>query len=182
MKKIAIYLLPFFLFISCKDDLSIDISSKKISEKKINIIITTNFPENTIFSISAERIYKRKDNTDYYGGVHYYSSEYGVKNGLVEFTLNINDNEWIKDYNQHKEYITKKFPSNKEFTEIDLNSIKDSIEVSVVYSPEYLFNQKNNVLEILGEKGENIKGKGTIKIDGIKMFTKSIKIYSKFEQ
>jgi hypothetical protein len=37
-------------------------------------------------------------------------------------------------------------------------------------------------LEALGEKGENIKGKGTIKIDGIKMFTKSIKIYSKFEQ
>ncbi len=114
--------------------------------------------------------------------MHYYSSEYGIKNGKIEFTLNINDNKWIKNYNQRRESVNKRYPSNKEFTEIDFKSIKDSIEISIVYSPKLLFNQKNNVKKILGEKGENINGKGTIKIDDFKMFKKSIRIYSKFEQ
>jgi hypothetical protein len=174
MKKTIIYLLFFLLFISCKDDFIIDINSKKISKKEIKVTITTNFPENTIFSITAERIYKRKNNENYYGGTHYYSSEYGIKNGKLEFKLKINDSVWISNYNQYRK--------DEKLTEIDYKSIKDSIEISVVYSPKFLFNQKSNVKKILGENGENIRGKGTIKMDGIKVFEKSIKIFSKFEQ
>jgi hypothetical protein len=180
MKKIAIYLLPFLFFISCKDDFTIDINSQKISEKRIKTIITTNFPENTIFSISAERIYKRKNNPSYYGGLHYYSSEYGIKDGKIEFTFNVNDNEWINDYNKQREIELRL--NNKEFTEIDYKSIKDSIEISIIYSPKLLFNQEDNVKKILGNKGENINGKGTIEIKDIRMFKKSINIYDKFEQ
>lgn len=182
MRKIAFYLLLLLIFTSCKNDFTVNINSEKISEKKIKIIITTNFPENTIFSISAERIYKKKDNSNYYGGIHYYSSKYGVKNGKIEFTFDINDNEWINYYNEQRDLQEKLRINNKDFTEIDYKSIKDSIEISIVYSPKLFFNQEDNVKKILGEKGENINGKGTIKIDGIKMFKKSIKIYSKFEQ
>jgi hypothetical protein len=182
MKKTAIYLLFFLLFISCKDDFIIDINSKKTSEKEFKITLTTNFPENTIFSITAERIYKRKNNGNYYGGVHYYSSEYGIKNGKLEFILKVNDSMWINNYNQYREDGNLNEFKNKKLTEIDYKSIKDSIEISVVYSPRFLFNQKSNVKKSLGENGENIKGKGTIKMDGIKVFEKSIKIFSKFEK
>ena len=182
MKKNTIYLLFFLLFISCKNDFIIDINSRKTSEKEFKVTISTNFPENTIFSITAERIYKRKNNENYYGGTHYYSSEHGIKNGKLEFILKVNDSMWINKYNLHRENEKlNKFKNNK-LTEIDYKSIKDSIEISVVYSPRFLFNQKDNVKKILGENGENIRGKGTIKMDGIKIFEKSIKIFSQFEQ
>ena len=180
MRKIGIYLLLLLIFTSCKSYFTVNLNSEKISEKKIKTIITTNFPENTIFSISAERIYKRKKNPNYYRGIHYYSSEYGVKDGKIEFTFDINDKKWINDYNEQRERELRR--NNKDFTEIDYKSIKDSIEISIIYSPKFLFNQEDSVKKILGNKGENINGKGTIKIEDIRIFKKSINIYNKFEQ
>jgi hypothetical protein len=180
MKKIEIYLLLILIFTSCKSYFTVNVSTEKISEKKIKTIITTNFPENTIFSISAERIYKRKKNPNYYGGLHYYSNVDGVKDGKIEFTFEVNDNIWINNYNEHRERQLRM--NNKEFTEIDYESIKDSIEISIFYSPKLLFSQEDNVKKILGNKGENINGKGTIKIDDVRIFKKSINIYNKFKK
>ena len=180
MKKIAIYLLFFSSFISCKDDFTININPKKKSEKKIETTITTNFPENTIFSITAERLYKRKNDSNVYGGTHFFSREFPVKNGMIEFSFEVNDSEWIKNYNQYREIEKKTNPSNKELTEIDYESIKDSLEISVFYNP--IFERNENVKKIVGENGKNLKGKGTIKLEDEKIFRVSKKIYWKFEK
>jgi len=180
MRKIGIYLLMFSLLTSCKEDFTININPKKISEKKIRTVIKANFPENTIFSITAERLYKRKNNSNIYGGTHFFSREFPVKNGIIEFSFEVNDSQWIKYYNEYRESEKKINPSNKELTEIDYESIKDSLEISVFYNP--VFERSENVKKIVGENGMNLNGKGTIELENEKTFRVSKKIYWKFEK
>jgi hypothetical protein len=180
MKNIIITILILTLFIRCKDDYIIDIDIQNISDKKVQTIITTNFPENTVFSISAERLYKRKNDTNYYGGTLYYSMESAVKNGMIELSIDIDDKEWIDDYNDDIKFQKQLKIYNKKFAEIDYRSIKDSIEISVRYTA--IFEQDKNIKKILGEKGENLRGKGTINVEDYQIFRKAVTIYSKFEQ
>ena len=180
MKKIGIYLILILLLTSCKRDFEININPKKTSENKFKTVVETNFPENTIFSITVERLYKRKNNPNIYGGTHFFSREFPVKNGKVEFTFEVNDKKWIKDYNEYREGDKKNEFPNKELTEIDFNSIKDSLEISVFYNPS--FERDENVKKIVGENGKNLNGKGTIKLENEKIFRKTKSIYKKFEK
>lgn len=180
MKNIGIYLILILLITSCKKDFEINITPKKISEKKIKTIIKTNFPENTIFSITVERLYRRINNVNIYGGTHFFSRELPVKNGKIEFSFEVNDKEWIKYYNEHREDDKRNEFPNKELTEIDFKSIKDSLEISVFYNP--IFERDENVKKILGENGKNLSGKGTIELENEKIFRIRKNIYSKFEK
>ena len=177
MKNLIIILLILTLFISCKNDLTINIEAQKINDKKVKTTITTNFPENTVFSITATRIYKRKNNPNYYSGVHYFSRELAVKNGIIEFSFDVNDKDWIDSYNNFRESENQ---FDKELTEIDFKSIQDSLEISVFYEPR--LERDYEVKKVLGEKGEKIRGKGTIEIDDYNVFNEKIKIYDRFER
>jgi hypothetical protein len=178
MKKIGIYLLLILLSTSCKKDFEININPKKISDNKFKTIVETNFPENTIFSITVERLYKRKNNPNTYSGTHFFSREFPVRNGKVEFSFKANDKEWIKYYNQHREDDKEREFPNSELTGIDFESIKDSLEISVFYNP--IFERDENVKKIVGENGENLKGKGTIKLETENIFRVTKSIYNKF--
>ncbi|QXP68467.1 hypothetical protein [Polaribacter sp. AHE13PA] len=180
MKNIGIYLILILLITSCKKDFKINITPKKISEKKFKTIIKTNFPENTIFSITVERLYQRKNNPNIYGGTHFFSREFPVKNGEIEFSFEVNDKEWIKYYNEHREDDKRNEFPNKELTEIDFKFIKDSLEISVFYNP--IFERDENVKKIIGENGKNLSGKGTIELENEKIFRITKSIYSKFEK
>ena len=180
MKKIGIYLMLILLITSCKKDFEININPKKISENKFKTIIRTNFPENTIFAITVERLYKRKNNPNEYSGTHFFSREFQVKNGKVEFSFEVDDQKWIKYYDKYREDDKRNEFPNKELTEIDFKSIKDSLEISVLYNP--IFESDENVRKILGENGKKLSGKGTIKLEDEKIFRTAKKIYSKFEK
>ncbi len=173
MKKTAFIIVILTLFTNCKSELIIQVKTQETNEKKVKAIITTNFPENTILSITAERIYQRKNDSNLYGGTHYYSRELAVKNGEIEFSFNVDDKKWIKNYNEYKKF-------EKGLNEIDFKSIKDSIEITIFYTPE--FERDKNVAKILGKRGGNINGKGTFIFDDYKGFRKTIKIFSKFKR
>jgi hypothetical protein len=179
MKNIGIYLILILLISSCKKDFEINITPKKISKNKFRTIIKTNFPENTIFSITVERLYRRKSNPNIYGGTHFFSREFPVKNGKIEFSFEVNDRKWIEYYNQHREDDKRNEFPNKELTEIDFKSIKDSLEISVFYNP--IFERDENVKKILGENGKQLSGKGTVELENEKIFRITKSIYSRFE-
>ncbi|MDC1162495.1 hypothetical protein OAT18_03555 [Tenacibaculum sp.] len=155
MNKIGIY----FLIISCKKDFEINIISKKRVQNKIRAEIKTNFPENTIFSITAERLYKRKSGSKTYGGTHFFSREYPVKNGVIEFSFDINDTRWIESYNEYRKNEKERDSKNKELTEIDFESIQDSLQISVLYNSE--FERDKKVKDIIGGNGCNLSGNET---------------------
>ena len=180
MRKIGIYLLLITLFTSCKDEFTISINPKKISKKEVRTVIKTNFPENTIFSITVERLFKRKNSLKVYSGTHFFSRELPVKNGKIEFYFEVNDNKWIMEDNEDREFEKNINSSKNYLTEIDYESIKDSLEISVFYNP--VFEQNENVKKIIGENGKNLNGKGTIELEEEKIFRVSKKIYWKFEK
>jgi len=180
MKKIGIYFLFICLLISCKEDFEINIIPKKRAQNKIRTEIKTNFPENTIFSITAERLYKRKNNSKTYGGAHFFSREYPVKNGIIEFSFDINDTSWIESYNEYRTNEKERNSTNKELTEIDFESIQDSLQISVLYNSE--FERDKKIKDIIGENGSNLSGNGTIKLEECKIFLVSKKVYCKFEK
>ncbi|WP_422091717.1 hypothetical protein [Tenacibaculum ovolyticum] len=172
MNKIGIYFLFICLLISCKKDFEINIIPKKRVKNKIRTEIKTNFPENTIFSITAERLYKRKKNSKNYGGTHFFSRNYPVKNGIIEFSFEINDSRWIESYNEYRRNEKKLGSNNKELTEIDFESIQDSLQISVLYNSE--FERDEKVMGIIGKNGSNLSGNGTIERKNIFSFKKNL--------
>ncbi|WP_298511033.1 hypothetical protein [uncultured Kordia sp.] len=184
MKKVSLLLFVTIILISCKEikykeevsNLNIEIKTEKISNQEIKTFITTNFPENTAFTITVSRDYKRQNNGEQYAGELYYTYNSNVKNSSIEFTFDIDDMKWINEY---KKIQKQNAEFDKSLTDIDFSSIKDSIEINVLFTPKA--QQSNNVKELLGVNGENLKGKGTEDNGSFKIFTKTIKIYDKFK-
>lgn len=157
-------------------NVNVDILTEVISETEIETRVKTNFPENTSLTITASRDYKRKNSNEQYAAQLYYSFNSIVKNGLIAFSFNPIDNSWIDRY---EELRKQNFEFDKSLTEIDRLSIKDTIEISVLFTPKK--DQPENVVKIIGENGEYLYGSDVeTNNGGFKIFRKEIKIYSKF--
>lgn len=157
---------------------NVDITTEKVSASEIKATVKTNFPENTSLTITASRDYKRKNNNEQYAADLYYSFSSIVKDGQVSFTFNPLDKGWIDEY----EALRKQNGSfDKSMTEIDKKSIKDTIEISVLFTPKG--KQPENVVKIIGANGENLNGAEvqTNNNVGFKFYDKKIKFYSKFK-
>lgn len=155
---------------------NVDITTEKISETDIKTIIKTNFPENTSLIITASRDYKRKNRDEQYAAQLYYSFSSIVKDGQISFNFNPSDNGWVSEY----EALRKQNGSfDNTLTEIDKKSIKDSIEISVLFTPKG--KQPENVIKAIGINGEKLKGENVEAVSDFKTYENKIKFYHKFK-
>lgn len=165
-------------------EFKVDVKTEEISKNEFQSLITTNFPENTPFTITVSRDYRRKNNDEQYAGQFYYSYRSLVKNNQLKFNFKIDDKKWIKEYeNTVKEYedMTKEYKETYEsLTEIDRKTIKDTIEISILYTP--LVEQSEEIKSLIGAKGENLTGKDVEVFSEYKIYNKIIKIYNEFKQ
>ena len=101
-----------------------------------------------------------------------------MKDGQVSFTFNPLDKGWIDEYEALRK---QNWSFDKSMTEIDKKSIKDTIEISVLFTPKG--KQPENVVKIIGANGENLNGAEvqTNNNVGFKFYDKKIKFYSKFK-
>jgi hypothetical protein len=165
-------------------EFKVDVKTEEISKNEFQSLITTNFPENTPFTITVSRDYRRKNNDEQYAGQFYYSYRSLVKNNQLKFNFKIDDKKWIKEYEDTvKEYedMTKEYKETYEsLTEIDRKTIKDTIEISILYTP--LVEQSEEIKSLIGAKGENLTGKDVEVFSEYKIYNKIIKIYNEFKQ
>ena len=187
MKIKLLLLLSIVTFISCnkknekietkeKIEFKVDITTENISENEIKSIVKTNFPENTPFTISVSRDYSRKNNDEKYAGQLYYSYSSLVKNNQLDFNFKIDYKKWIDEYETLRKENGK---FDKTLTEIDKKTIKDTLEISILYTPKS--EQSEDVKKIIGANGENLTGKDVEKVSDFKVYNKTIKIYNKFK-
>ncbi len=200
MKKKLILFLCTVLIISCNkkidkidkiensenkkiSEFKVDVKTEEISKNEFQSTITTNFPENTAFTITVSRDYRKKNNDELYAGQIYYSYRSLVKNNQLKFNFKIDDKKWIKEYEDEiKEY--ESLPKDNSemdelYTAIDRKTIKDTIEISILYTP---FNeQSEEIKSIIGAKGENLTGKDVEVFPEYKIYNKIIKIYNEFK-
>lgn len=200
MKKKLILFLCTVLIISCNkkidkidkiensenkkiSEFKVDVKTEEISKNEFQSTITTNFPENTAFTITVSRDYRRKNNDELYAGQFYYSYRSLVKNNQLKFNFKIDDKKWIKEYEEEKqkyEGLAKDYSEMDElYTEIDKKTIKDTIEISILYTP--LAEQSEGIKSLIGAKGENLSGKDVEVFPELKIYNKIIKIYNEFK-
>ncbi len=162
-------------------DCKVEITTENISDNSIRTKIQTNFPENTPFTITVSREYIRKNNPLIYEGQLYYSYTSFVKNGEICFDFIVNDKKWIDEY-----YEIKKASDNFDKTLTDIETIKDTLTINVLYTPKA--ESTKEIKDILGENGENMTGKEVEKLEGAEgysdfyVFNKSIKLYNKLKK
>ena len=183
MNKKIILLLSIMTLISCGEtkkqieEFKIDVKTENISENNYKANIKTNFPENTSFTITVSRDYKRKNSSEQYAAEQYYEFSTLVKNGEINFDFKVDDERWINEY---KKLQKENGSFDKTLTDIDFETVKDTLELNVLYTPKGEQNKKN--LEIIGENGEFLKGDGVEKKADFNIFNKKIKIYNKFKK
>jgi hypothetical protein len=190
MKNIYSFLVALifiFIFVASSStpknqtDFKIDIKTENISENEIRVIINTNFPENTPFTITVARGYSRKNNPAEYAGELYYSNASCVKDGEVNFNFSVDDQKWIDEYHQ-----IKKQNESFDYKLTDIETIKDTLEINVLYTPKS--EPSKEIKDIIGENGENLKGAEVHKVEmdegtsGFYVFDKTIKLYNKLKK
>ena len=184
MKIKLLQLLLIATFISCnkktetydKTEFKVNITTENISENEIKAIVKTNFPENTPFTITVSRDYSRKNNDEKYAGQLYYSYNSLVKNNQLDFNFKIDDKKWLDEYENLR---TENGKFDKTLTEIDNKTIKDTLEISIIYTPKS--EQSEDIKKIIGANGENLTGNDVEKVSDFKTYNKKIKIYNKFK-
>jgi len=128
-------------------DYSLSLDVKKIASRKIAITVNSNLPNNANLLISVGRIHYMKGEDGKYSG-EIYSKDIALKQGKIETTVNVNDTKW---YDEHQALVKA---SPEYFSPI--SKISDSIDIEVLFSPGR--DQPKEILDILGNRGENIKG------------------------
>lgn len=187
MKIKLLILFSIITFISCnkkaetietkeKTEFEVNIVTENISENEIKSIVKTNFPENTPFTITVSRDYGRKNNNEKYAGQLYYSYNSFVKNNHLDFNFKVDDKKWLDEYETLRKENGK---FDKTLTEIDKKTIKDTLEISILYTPKA--EQSEDIKKIIGINGENLTGKDVEKVSDFKVYNKTIKIYNKFK-
>lgn len=156
---------------------NVDISTENISENEIKTIIGTNFPDNTSLTVTASREYMRKNSDERYAANLYSEFNSTVKNGEIVFSFDPHDNSWMEEYNELRKQNAE---FDKSLTEIDKQSIKDSIEISVLFTPKK--EQPQEVVKSLGDNGENLTGENVESLNGFKVYRKKINFYNKFKK
>tara|TARA_B110000977_G_scaffold92497_1_gene122541 strand:+ start:5614 stop:6492 length:879 start_codon:yes stop_codon:yes gene_type:complete len=137
----------------------IGIFTNNVEKREMEININTDFPDGTNLLVSIGRTHFLKDIKDAYSG-DIFSKDFSVENGKINTTVEINDYEW---YNEHIRLV-KALPDDIQ----PIAKISDNITISVLFSPGRT--QQENVLEILGTKGEFVGGKGASKFGKLTTF------------
>jgi hypothetical protein len=130
----------------------INLSTTKTSESEIRISIETNFPDETNFLVSVDRIHYLQGESEKYSG-EIFDKDYSVNQGKIETSVKINDSGW---YNEHQSLV-KALPDDIK----PISKISESINISVLYSAART--QTEAVKRVLGSRGEYITGKGVDK-------------------
>jgi hypothetical protein len=131
---------------------SIEFSATNKVNRKVKIIINTNFPHRTNLLLSIGRIYYLAGKSEAYLG-DIFSKDFPVKHGKIETTVDINDSEW---YNEHIRLV-KALPNDIQ----PIEKISDNITISVLYSAART--QPDDIVKILGKRGEFVTGDGAEK-------------------
>lgn len=128
---------------------SIKIIVVPITDKQINVKIETNFPDGTNLNLYGNRYYQVKGVNETYTG-DLFETDFSVKNGYFESTININDKEWYDRYQGVARAIPNEYPP--------ISKISDKINIRVVYTAAAT--QPADVVKILGTRGEFVSGEG----------------------
>lgn len=165
-----LFIILVILTFGCSEPFNpkVEISLGPPSEKEIQVKAETNFPENTSLTITASREYKRQGSDVIYSTSYYSSIHTRVKNGQVSFSFDPTDKGWIKEYEKLR---NSNGYFDKTLTEIDYNTIKDTIEISILFTPKG--ENPENVVKVVGVDGKNLKG------DGVEIVNREFKIYNK---
>ena len=137
----------------------IGIFTNNVEKREMEININTDFPDGTNLLVSIGRTHFLKDIKDAYSG-DIFSKDFSVENGKINTTVEINDYEW---YNEHIRLV-KALPDDIQ----PIAKISVNITISVLFSPRRT--QQENVLKILGTKGEFVGGKGASKFGKLTTF------------
>ena len=130
----------------------IELSTLDIGGRKLKINISTNFPDGTIFSLWINRDYYVKGDKEPNGG-ELGEKELSVRDGKIETIVTIDDRGWYDRYTKIAKAIPNDVPP--------IVKIPDKITINVMYTPANV--QPENVIKILGTKGEYVTGKGAEK-------------------
>lgn len=123
----------------------------KLKSRQVRIDIQTDFPDRTNLHVWVNRTYYEKGRPDRYAG-EIFSKDIAVKDGQIDLLVDIDDSGWYGEYYEK----ARKFKGLIDFPGIA--RISGNIEVSVLFSP--MRNQPEDVLSVVGNKGEFIKGTG----------------------
>lgn len=120
-------------------------------DRSMDIKINTNFPDGTKLLVDVTRSYYEKGSSEEYSG-DIYSEVKTVTNGMITQKVYIDDSKWVSEYDSRKQQYSSiaSFPG--------IGKISPQIEVEVLFTP--LGNQSADILNILGSKGEYVKGAG----------------------
>lgn len=124
---------------------------RKVKPRQVRVDIRTDFPDRTYLHVWVNRTYYEKGKPERYAG-EIFSKDIAVKDGQIDLLVDIDDSGWYGEYYEK----ARKFKGLIDFPGIV--RISGNIEVSVLFSP--MRNQPEDVLRILGTKGEFIKGAG----------------------
>ena len=188
MKKKTIYILTALILSGCTtsevtdeiaeiSEFKIDMQPERIDDNMFKVVVKTNFPDDTRLTISANREYRRINNDEIYAGSLYSNPEAIVKNGMVEFSFKTNDSEWIKRYEKIQ---TQNGQFDNTLTDIDYSTVKDSIEISVLFTPKA--KQSPATIQATGLNGENLTGEGVEEYADFKVLNKRILIFDKYSK
>jgi len=150
---------------------TIKLSAINEGERKVKIIIKTNFPDGTNLLIDISRTHYLKGKNEAYSG-EIFGKDLMVKNGEIETIVYINDTKWYNEYQEISKALPDDFPP--------ISEISDKIKIGVLFSPRR--DQSKETLEILGRNGEYIKGVGAERTMGFITYTSSKELIIPFKK
>lgn len=132
-----------------------------LTESTLTVLISTNFPDGTILSISAGRLYSTEgDTTAYYGDL--VQEKLPVLNGEVQYSQVLDDNRWLLPQLDLISSLPNDF--------LPIVGVEDNITVDVIYTPKTQSDEINNILGadgeyVLGEQADNSWSFTTMKVE-----------------
>lgn len=132
---------------------------QKLTGRNIKLNIKANFPENTNLLIELSRRYYQRGKSEAYSG-EIFLKDIPVKSGKIELNTEINDSIWYSGVLNKVSTMPDVFPKPK--------NISKNVKLFILFSP--MRRQPIDVLKILGDKGDFIKGKGIDRLGKITTF------------
>ncbi|MDZ4203446.1 MAG: hypothetical protein U1C46_01390, partial [Bacteroidales bacterium] len=151
---------------------TINLSASIQEERKVNINITTDFPDGVNFLLTIERIYFLKGDSETYAG-ELFNKDIAIRNGKFETIIDvISDTKW---YSEHQRLV-KALPNDIQ----PISKISDNITIDVRFSSART--QLQSVLKITGNYGEFVSGKGAEKLGKLTTYQVSKELYLPFKK
>ncbi|MFC1719906.1 hypothetical protein ACFL00_02045 [Pseudomonadota bacterium] len=137
----------------------IEIGVTKSEEGKLDIVIDTNFPDETSLRVSIYRIFYRVGESEEYWGEIFDQSP-SVKDGKIVVQMLVDDAPW----HQQVKKIVRQF----EGAIPDISRITKDLRISVLYSARH--SQPQHIKETLGQSGEFVGGVYSEREEGYTMY------------